>query len=64
MTVDFLAILIKLALRLDFLGICDQCDRERKLSTKFCSRPDTELCSGELLVGSSTIAPLPFFNTL
>ena len=45
MTVDFLAILIKLRYRLDFLGICNQCDRERKLSTKFCSRPDTELCS-------------------
>ncbi len=37
----FLAILIKLALGLISLGICDQCDRKDS-GTKVCSRPDTE----------------------
>ena len=64
MTVDFLAILIKLALGLISLVFVINVTGKGNLAPSSAVDQIQNFVLGELLVGSSTIAPLPFFNTL
>lgn len=64
MTVDFLAILIKLALGLISLVFVINVTGKGNLAPSSAVDQIQNFVLGELLVGSSTIAPLPFFSTL
>lgn len=64
MTVDFLAILIKLAIGLISLVFVINVTGKGNLAPSSAVDQIQNFVLGELLVGSSTIAPLPFFNTL
>ena len=64
MTVDFLAILIKLALGLISLVFVINVTGKGNVAPSSAVDQIQNFVLGALLVGSSTIAPLPFFNTL